>query len=73
MLTSLVKKKLIQPAPALLIPKCFETPGLLTHVVVSKYSDHLLLYWQESIFQRMNINIERNALAHWMIKVGNLF
>jgi IS1 family transposase len=39
-------------------------PGLLAHVVVSKYADHLPLYRQEQIFkQRHDVHLGRNTLC----------
>jgi transposase len=44
------------PVTAVLPPKLLErgllAPGLLAHILVSKYTDHLPLYRQESIFYR---------------------
>ena len=47
-------------------------PGLLAHVTVSKYQDALPLYRQESILQRIGIDIPRATLANWMIEAGIL-
>jgi len=42
-------------------------PGLLAHILVSKYCDHLPLYRQEQIFaQRHKINLSRQTLANWV-------
>lgn len=54
------------------IPKSIASPGLLAHIAVSKFCDHLPLYRQESILQRMGIDIARNTLSHWMIKTSEL-
>jgi hypothetical protein len=54
------------------IPKSMASPGLLAHVVVCKYEDHLPLYRQENILQRIGIDIPRSTLSHWMIKCGDL-
>lgn len=54
------------------IPKSIASPGLLAHVIVSKYKDHLPLYRQEDIFNRLGVDIPRNTLAHWMIKTAQL-
>ena len=56
--------------PSQIIPKSIATPGLLAHVVVSKYQDHLPLYRQEQIWQRMGIEIPRSTLCHWILKLG---
>jgi len=59
-------------APKLPIPKSIATPGTLAHVLVSKYKDHLPLYRQESIFQRMGVDIARNTLSNWVIKAADV-
>jgi hypothetical protein len=42
-------------------------PGLLAHVLVSKYCDHLPLYRQEQIYaQRHGLNLPRQTLARWV-------
>ena len=54
------------------IPKSIASPGLLAHIAVSKFCDGLPLYRMESILQRMGVDIARNTLSHWMIKVSEL-
>jgi len=41
-------------------------PGLLAHVLVSKYSDHLPLYRQEEIYAREGVELDRSTLADWV-------
>jgi transposase len=60
------------PLPAQPIPKSMASPGLLAHITVSKYADALPLYRQETILQRIGVDIPRATLANWMIKVGYL-
>jgi len=43
-------------------------PGLLAHVLVSKYADHLPLYRQSQIFGREKVDLERSTLADWVGK-----
>ena len=43
-------------------------PGLLAHVLVNKYADHLPLYRQSGIFERDGIDIDRSTLADWIGK-----
>ncbi len=62
----------LSPLPAQPIPKSLASPGLLAHITVSKYQDALLLYRQETILQRIGIDIPRATLANWMIKAGTL-
>ena len=39
--------------------------GLLAHIVVSKYDDHLPLYRQAEIFAREGVNLETSTLSGW--------
>jgi transposase len=41
-------------------------PGLLAHVLVSKYSDHLPLYRQSEIYAREGVELDRSTLAEWV-------
>lgn len=47
-------------------------PGLLAHVLVSKYADHLPLYRQSQIFEREGIDLDRSTLADWVGKTTTL-
>lgn len=58
---------IIAPLPDCLQERGLAAPGLLAHVLVSKYCDHLPLYRQEQIFaQRYKINLPRQTLARWV-------
>ncbi|WP_375544162.1 IS66 family transposase [Leisingera caerulea] len=41
-------------------------PGLLAHVLVSKYADHSPLYRQSQIYAREGIDLDRSTLADWV-------
>lgn len=43
-------------------------PGLLAHVLVSKYADHLPLYRQAQIYGRDGVDLDRSTLAQWVGK-----
>lgn len=43
-------------------------PGLLAHVLVSKYANHLPLYRQSQIFEREGLDLDRSTLADWVGK-----
>src|SRR3990172_8363900 len=53
-------------APERPIAKGLATPGLLAHVLVSKYCDHLPLYRQSQIFARHGVELDRSTLANWV-------
>ena len=59
-------------APTQAIPKSMAGPGLLAHILVSKFCDHLPLYRQEKILQRGDIDISRSTLCNWVIRCGQL-
>lgn len=58
------------PVPAHVIDKGLPTTGLLAHVLVAKYADHLPLYRQEQIFGRAGLPIARSTLADWVGRCG---
>jgi hypothetical protein len=55
-----------------LIEKGLPGPGLLAHVAVSKYGDHLPLYRQEGIFQRHGVELSRRTMCDWMRRCAEL-
>lgn len=62
---------IIGPLPSRLIEKGLPGPGLLAHVVISKYEDHLPLYRQEKIYrERHGVKISRASLAEWVEQVA---
>ena len=54
------------PAPSLPIPRGRATAGLLAHVLVAKYADHLPLYRQSEIYARDGVDFDRSTLADWV-------
>lgn len=54
------------PLPPPPLPKCLAGPGLLAHVIVSKFVDHLPLYRQEQIFLRQGVWLSRRTLCDWL-------
>jgi transposase len=53
-------------APSRPIERGMAGPGLLAHVLVSKYADHLPLYRQSEIYARVGVELERSTLADWV-------
>lgn len=53
-------------APSRPIERGMAGPGLLAHVLVSKYCDHLPLYRQSEIYAREGIDLDRSTLADWV-------
>src|ERR1700759_3480491 len=60
------------PAPSLPIYHGLDGPGLLAHVLVAKYCDHLPLYRQAEIYARDGIDLDRSTLADWVGQTARL-
>jgi len=58
------------PAPPQAIEKSLAGEGLLAHVVVAKYVDHLPLHRLEQIFAREQIDLSRTTLCEWVAAVA---
>jgi transposase len=52
------------------IDKGIPSTGLLAHVLIAKYLDHLPLYRQEGIFGRAGLPIPQSTLAEWVGRMG---
>jgi len=55
-----------EPAPNRPVERSIAGPGLLAHVLVSKYGDHLPLYRQSDIYDREGVDLSRSTLADWV-------
>jgi transposase len=65
--------KIVQAkAPSRPIERGMAGPGLLAHVLVSKYADHLPLYRQAEIFEREGVELDRSTLADWVAGTSQL-
>ncbi|HGO6129127.1 MULTISPECIES: IS66 family transposase [Burkholderia cepacia complex] len=53
-------------APSRPIERGLAGPGLLAHVLVAKFSDHLPLYRQSAIYAREGVELDRSLLAKWV-------
>lgn len=60
------------PLPSRPIERGRPGPGLLAHVLVSKYADHLPLYRQSQIYGRESVELGRSTLADWVGKASAL-
>lgn len=54
------------------IDKGLPGPGLLAHVLTSKYNDHLPLHRLEGIFQRQGVELSRSTLCDWVASSATL-
>lgn len=60
------------PAPSLPIRRGRAGPGLLAHVLVAKYCDHLPLHRQAEIYARADIDLSRSTLADMVGQMARL-
>ena len=58
------------PAPAQAVEKSLAAEGLLAHVVVSKYADHLPLHRLAGIFARHGVTLAPSTLCDWVADVA---
>jgi transposase len=59
-------QKIVQAnAPSRPIERSYAGPGLLAHVLVSKFCDHLPYYRQSQIYARDGVDLDRSTLADW--------
>lgn len=54
------------PAPSRPIERGMAGPGLLAHILVAKFADHLPLYRQSVIYAREGVELDRALLASWV-------
>lgn len=54
------------------IEKGLPGSGLLAHVVVQKYADHIPLNRQEAMLRRHGVDISRSTMAGWMAESAHL-
>jgi transposase len=60
-------------APSRPIARGVAGPGLLAHVLASKFADHLPLYRQSEIYARQGVDLDRSTLADWVCGTSQLF
>jgi transposase len=60
------------PMPSLPIERGQAGEGLLAHILVGKYCDHLPLYRQSGIYAREGVELDRATMAAWVGKVTAL-
>jgi transposase len=65
---------IVIPSPPGDVPvdKGLAGPGLLAHVIVSKYADHLPLHRLEERFDREGVHIARSTMCDWVEQVADL-
>jgi transposase len=56
------------PMPEHPIERCKADVGLLSHIIVNKFADHLPLYRQDAIFEREGVHIPRATQTSWLLQ-----
>jgi transposase len=57
--------------PETAIPKCMATAGFIAEVIIKKYEQHLPLYRQSKIFERLGAVIPDNTLGNWVMRAAD--
>ena len=57
--------------PAKVIEKGLPGPGLIAHVITSKYCDHLPLYRQQFMLARQGVELSRKTLCGWVMTAAD--
>src|SRR5438270_5960912 len=57
------------PMPSLPIERGLPGPGLVAHIAIAKFCDHLPLHRQSAIYAREGVELDRALMADWMGKV----
>jgi len=58
--------------PEMPIEKARVDVSLLAHILVQKFADHLPIYRIEEILRRSDINIQRQTIGDWVLKLGEV-
>jgi transposase len=61
----------IAPLPPSVVAQGQPGPGLIAHVLLSKYVDHLPLYRQQQQFERLGVNFPKSTLGDWVRQGAN--
>ena len=59
-------------APGRPIARGYAGPGLLAHVAIAKFCDHLPLYRQSAIYNREGVELSRSTMADWIGQICRL-
>jgi transposase len=58
--------------PPQALPKTMAGPGLLAHILVSKYDDHLPIYRQAEMWDRDGVDLDCTTMGRWVMSCGDL-
>jgi transposase len=58
----------IAPIPPQIIPRSIASPGLLAHILTSKFVDHTPFYHQEKQLLRLGVKVSRTSMCSWAMQ-----
>jgi transposase len=58
--------------PTLPVERGKPGPGLLAHIMIAKFDDHIPLYRLSEMYDRLGIDISRSVMADWVGRVSSL-
>jgi len=63
----------VAPAPKRIIDNSYASAGLIQHIILSKYCDHMPLYRLEQIFKnRYGVDLSRKTMSDWMFHIAQM-
>ena len=65
-------RRIIAELPAFPLSKSYAGASLLSHLMVSKFVDHLPVYRQLQILSRQKVNIDATTVSNWIREACNL-
>ena len=60
----------IAPVPLSILPKSIASPSLLAQIISAKFQFGLPLYRQEALFKQFGIELNRQTMSRWLLKVS---
>lgn len=61
----------IAPVPLSILPKSIASPSLLAQIISAKFQFGLPLYRQEALFKQFGIELNRQTMSRWLLKVSD--
>lgn len=61
---------LTAPLPPMLLPRCLADAGMLAHIAIAKFDDHVPLNRIEKIFLRQGVHVSRKTMCDWLANLA---
>jgi len=59
--------------PKKILPKSTATPSMLAKIITDKYEKAMPLYRQEKEYEEIGLNLSRQTMSNWIIKLDELY